>query len=500
MDRNDKDAPEIEKDELEIDPYGMCLVLLERGRTALARSNWDAADKLFSAGVQVAEKLPPELTQALLPLALLCRSLFEKRRGHEQESRVLRERAMPLLDGFALKEQSIPFHNLMSLTLIDLGEFRRAIPFCEQCVQQVVEKNEPLAAADLLAREGVCYIRSGLKEQGAVPLRSAVEILRNHPGDPRLASTLISLGNALRKSAPEQAERLYKEAAEIHEAKAQFESAVPAWVNLGILCSEQGRHEEALAWYGRALRVREGSPGTPALRLGLLLNNIANAHRRMGSFAEALKLVDRALRVLQNEDGCTLAFAYGTRGEILHDAGRDEEALVWLQKSYAERRQSPSPDLDAIAEILGFEIDSLRRLRRIEEAAAAEERLATVKREQAEAPGNSLEVGEMTEQAPGAVMVELSFGTRPGQRYTVSDAEIVAEQIGTILAMRNAGRYGGRVTIPESTTLWFCGDDGEAIFAAMEQYLADHAVCAGAVITIRQGQRTRELVIPQVTN
>jgi tetratricopeptide (TPR) repeat protein len=407
---------------------------------------------------------------------------------------------MPLIDPIPLAAQSIPFHNLMSLTLIDLGELRRAIPFCEQGVQQLLDKNELLAAAELLAREGVCYIRCGLKEQGAVPLRAAVKILRNHPGDPRLASTLISLGNALRKSTPDEAERLYKEAAEIHEAKGQFESAAPAWVNLGILCSEQRRDEEALDWYGRALRLREGSPGTPPERLALLLNNMAGARRRMGDFAEALHLVDRALPLLKKDDGRMLAHVYGTRGQVLHDAGQDEEALVWLQKSYAERRKSSSPDLDSVAEILGFEIDCLRRLGRVEETAAAEERLAAVHREKADAPQATLAMGEVKEQAPGSVMVELPFGTRPGSRYYARDAELVAEQLGTILAMGNVGKYGGRVTIPESTTLWFHGEDSEAMFAAMEQYLSDHAVCAGAVITIRQGQRVRELVIPQLTN
>ena len=486
--------------ELEVDIYAMCLVLLERGRKALSQSNWDQAGKLFGGALQIAEKLPSDVAKGLLPLALLCRSLLEQRSENQAESKALRKRAIPLLGDVVLGEQSIPFHNLMSLTLMDLEEYRRAIPFCEQGVQQLVDKNEPLAASDLLAREGLCYNRCGLGEQAAVPLRAAVKILRSHPGDPRLASTLISLGNALRKSAPEEAERLFKEAAEIHEAKGQFESATPAWVNLGMLCSRQGRHQEALAWYGQALRVREGTPGTPPERLGLLLNNMANARRRMGDFAEALQLVDRALSLLKKDDSRMLAHAYGTRGQILHDAGRHEQALVWLQKSYAERRKSSSPDLDALAEILGDEIDSLRSLGRADGAAAAEKRLAALKKEKAAAPQANAAMGEIREQAPASVMVELAVGTRPGSRFQPRDAELVAEQIGTILARQNAGKYGGRAMIPESTTLWFHGEDSEAMFAAMEQYLSDHAVCAGAVITIRQGQRVREMVIPQLTN
>jgi tetratricopeptide (TPR) repeat protein len=450
--------------------------------------------------MKLATRLPAELTHGLFPLTLLCASLLEQRRGHPKEATTLRERGMPLLERIPLAEQSVPFHNLMSLTLIDLGEYRRAIPFCEQAVQQLVTRGEALAIADLLVREGTCYNRCGLHMQGAVPLRAAVDILRRHPGDPRLPSALIALGNAVRNAAPAEAEASYKEAASIHEAKAQLESATAAWVNLGIVCSRQGRHDEAIAWYERALRVREASPGTPVARIALLLNNMANARRRMRQFDEALRLVDRALELLKNGDGAALASAYGTRGEILHDAGNHVEAVQWLEKSCAERRKMSSPDLEALAEILACQIDSLRALGRLDEASAAEQRLAEARAAQAAPSQNALNLSELGQQAPGTVMVELPFGGRAGNRFELRDAEIVAEQIGAILAMRNAGRYGGRIVIPESTTLWFYGEDADAIYRAMEQYLTDHAVCAGAVVAIRQGTSLRELVVPQVTN
>lgn len=159
----------------------------------------------------------------------------------------------------------------------------------------------------------------------------------------------------------------------------------------------------------------------------------------------------------------------------------------------------PSPDLDALAEILEYEIGSLRQLGRIEQTAAAEERLAQVKKEKAAAPQNTFEMGDLAVQAAGAILLELPFGGRAA-KYDARDAEIIAEQIGTILLQKSLGRYGGRATIPESTTLWFYGDDGEAMFTAMRQYLEDHAVCAGATVGIRQGDKLREVVMPQVTN
>jgi tetratricopeptide (TPR) repeat protein len=390
----------------------------------------------------------------------------------------------------------------MSNALIEMHEYRRAIPFCEQAIQLVLEREpcEPTAVAELLAREGRCYTQSGLKDHAAVPLRAALKIFRDHPGDPRLASVLITLGNALRKSSPAEAEQLYQEVADIHAAKAQMESATTAWVNLGVLCSEQGRHAESLAHYQRALRVREQSPGTPPSRVGSLLNNMANCRRRMGDYTEALRLVDRAIKLLKPEDGSPFVSAYGTRGQIFHDDGRHAEAAEWLQRSYAERMRSSSPDLDAVIENLEIEIDSLKRLGRLKEADAAEERLARARTAKEEAPQANLDVSAMKPQANGAVLIELTFGSWPGSRYRIQDAEVIAEQLAGILAERAAGFYGGRVVIPESTTLWFYGADAEAMFESIEEFLKDHLICAGATVGIRQAGKTREVVIPQPVN
>jgi tetratricopeptide (TPR) repeat protein len=405
---------------------------------------------------------------------------------------------MPLVDKISLAQQTLPFHNLMSNALMDLRECRRAILFCERAIQLVLERerSEPTAVAELLAREGRCYAQSGLKDHAAIPLRAALKIFRDHPGDPRLASVLITLGNALRKSSPAEAEQFYQEAADIHAAKAQMQSATTAWVNLGILCSEQGRHVESLAHYQRALQVREQFPETPPGRIGSLLNNMANCYRRMGDFNEALRLVDRAIELIKPEDGSLLASAYGTRGQVFHDAGRDGEAVEWLQKSYAERMRSSSPDLDAVIENLEIEINSLKRLGRVQEAEAVEERLAKAKTAKEEAPPANVDVSTLKAQADGAVMIELAFGSRAGS-YGVQDAEVIGEQLAEILAERGAGFYGGRVVIPESTTLWFYGADAEATFQAMDEFLKDHLICAGATVAIRQRGMMREVVIPQ---
>jgi len=144
--------------------------------------------------------------------------------------------------------------------------------------------------ADMLWRAGYCYNRIGLREYAAAPLRAALKILRDYPDDPHLPTVLLDLGNAVRKDDPAEAERCYQEAAEIYVARKEPESATSAWVNLGVMCSEQGRFDDSLAHYERALKVREQSLTTKPLRIGILLNNMANCYRRMCDFAEAHKL------------------------------------------------------------------------------------------------------------------------------------------------------------------------------------------------------------------
>ena len=52
------------------------------------------------------------------------------------------------------------------------------------------------------------------------------------------------------------------------------------------------------------------------------------------------------------------------------------------------------------------------------------------------------------------------------------------------------------MTIPESTTLMFYGKDGEVVFRAIEPVLASEPICQGARITVRQGERQREVFLP----
>jgi len=486
-----------------------CLGVIFTGTKLLKGGDPAKAERAFVAALMMTHTAgPPESAAenlALRSLALYNVTRLHLRRG-DRDAGVFREQAAVFLAESAGRERLTPelmplFQVLMADVLVELGEYRRAIPYCEANIQFMVDENDAPAMADSMWQAGRCYARTGLRDHAAIPLRAAVKIFRTLAGDPRLPAVLLDLGNALRKSSPAEAERCYQEVADLHVSRAQLESATPAWVNLGVMCNEQGRHAEALQYYEKALRVRKQSPRTPPEKIGSLLNNIAGVHRRLRQFREALGFTDRAIQLLESGGGHYLACAYGTRGMILRDAARDEEAVEWFRKSAAEHQKQPSPNLETLSEELENEAAALERLGRLEEAGGARRRLNSVRAAIAGVKTSAVDTVDSVANGPkpeaeGAVLVELDFGTRAGGVYEKSDSTKFGRKLSEALKTCGSGYYGGSVVIPETTTLLCYGADAEALFSTVEPLLRAEPMCGGARITVRQGGRHREVLLP----
>jgi tetratricopeptide (TPR) repeat protein len=481
------------------DPAEKCLGLIHQGAAAMQAGNLAKAELLFRMAAQEVRPMRPSEAFDFGLLVQCHVSVLRQRLGQVEESKKLRESAMTMLDESRERMEQVAFQDPMARVLIQLREYRRAIPFCERAIVRESENNDPTAVAGLLARAAQCYGLMGLMDHSAIPARAALKILRDYPGDPRLPDVLVTLGNALRKTSPAEAESLYREAAELHESKAHQESATTAWNNLGALCAEQGRYKEALEFYEKALNVREKIPSTPLARIGSLLNNIANCHRRMGDYSKAHELLNRAIQLLKLESHAGvsgLASAYGTRGLVLRDEGRDEEALEFFEQSDAERKNTPSPNFESIKENLEEEIAVLKKLGRQRQVVVAESRLAEALAAKSGIPTVDRDLDSHISQAKGSVLVEIGYVSRPGHRFSNQDLARLAVELSDAAKVRNAGFCAGSVTIPESTTLMFYGEDAEALYRALELVLASEPICEGASITIRQGKEVREIVLP----
>ena len=95
------------------------------------------------------------------------------------------------------------------------------------------------------------------------------------------------------------------------------------------------------------------------------------------------------------------------------DAGEDKQAVEWIRKALAGREKQSSPNLDATVENLESEIAALKRLGRKNEAAAAQNRLASVRATMQSIQQVGGDLGAIKNQEEGAVFVELPFGNRP---------------------------------------------------------------------------------------
>jgi tetratricopeptide (TPR) repeat protein len=228
----------------------------------------------------------------------------------------------------------------------------------------------------------------------------------------------------------------------------------------------------------------------------MTLNNIANVHRRTGDFAEALRVIDRAIEMLETQKSPKVASAYGSKGQILHDACNDAEAVEWLRKSYTERQKQPSPDYALVLENLGYEITSLQRLGRIEEVAGAEVRISSVMNSMSAFPVPQVNVSSLAAEPIGAVFIELAYGGNPKARYSVRDAKAVAEYAYALIRAKGLAKNGRCVVIPESITLAYYGENAEAMYSVVKGYVSDHLIFGGAIVSIRQGESLRQVMVP----
>jgi len=460
---------------------------------ATQRGQLEMAQKGFASLDRISDSEPATILRHVKPLALLGLALVCAKKNDQDQARSLREQASAAIDEDCKNVPLATFHYFMALEFHRLQDYRNALTFWELALQHAKPEADPMLVAEMLQKTGECYSRMGLGEYAAIPLRAALKILDKVPEHPWRPATLLTMGNALRKSQPAEAEACFREAAEMHAAKLQYQSAAPAWVNLGILCAEQGRYDESLEFYAKVLRVRENNPSTPADRIALLHNNIAGCYRRMKKFDEALASVDRSIDLFPVSDP-QRAYAYSTKAMTLRDAGRDEAAVVWFRNAIDERNKQPSPSFEAHLDDLQGLIDALDRLGRDSEAAPVSEELEKVRRQR-----DSIQAAQGGENRAdftgGSVLIEIPNQSNADPRTREEIRNLVYSLAGA-LAESDLGRISGHITSPETRTLIFTGEDAEQLFQFLSPHLSSDPLFSGARIVIRQSDQSRDLVLP----
>lgn len=413
-----------------------------------------------------------------------------------EDARKSREEADSHLERIAGPGTVLDLEDALADKLVQLGKNSEAIPFCLEAIK-LAGKVADRDMAIRLWRAGRCYSWAGFKEQAEAPLCKAIEIFRQEEGEILTPVVLFDLGNSLRRSKPHRAAECYQEAGKTWEGAGRMDGAASAWLSLGLLCADGGRFEEALGWYEKSLRVREADPTTAPAMLGLLYNNIANVYRQMGDFERAHQEIRRALGLLEPAVAPALASAYGSLGLIFRDQGAHDEALPWLQKARAEYEKKPNPDLAHLAEKLENEAAALRRLGRLTEAAAVEEKLTRIR--QTKPRGELPELGSLKALPQGGgdgmVLIDLDGRSLAPGVYEECDLASLERRLEVAIRRDAVGELDGHESGPEATTIFLYGPDAEELFRVVEPILRDYPLCQRARIRIRQGSNERELLI-----
>ena len=184
---------------------------------------------------------------------------------------------------------------------------------------------------------GLGHMQAGRYLDAQVICQRALAVDANHPDSLHLMG-LLSLHVKQYAAAVEWLAR-----AIVQAPKAEYISS------LGTTLQQQGRHEEALKAFDKALQIK---PGDPELWM-----NLGNALADMKRPAEALLTYQHALEL----DPRHWSAAYSC-GVIFYESGRFEEALPWFNRC-AELRPNDTQTLHLRAA-------TLRGLRRFEECLA----------------------------------------------------------------------------------------------------------------------------------
>jgi tetratricopeptide (TPR) repeat protein len=196
----------------------------------------------------------------------------------------------------------------------------------------------------------------------------------------------------------------------------------------GLLCDDEGRPEEAIPFYERALAVVRAQPGSSPVTVGLLLSNLASSHADRGDPGAALSLSTEAMALLRaSVDRTDPAFAVSlyTHGVALHSLGRNAEALRDEREALDIWRQGADPDYLQLALIHETIAACLADLGFGNQAEAAEREALAIRSKNLEP--NSLGVAASLNNLGVMLAREQRFSEA---RQTLESAALIFEQFG----------------------------------------------------------------------
>jgi tetratricopeptide (TPR) repeat protein len=324
-------------------------------------------------------------------LAFVIRAEALKKAGDKQGALEASARAFTCMCGVERAGTQLTIFDQLGWLLLDTGHARKAIPILEAAVGLGHRaKSSPLATAGRLERAAMASFRVGVHANAAASFGKAIDLMTKEKGADALAlaSPYINLGNCYKRMQKlEDAERCYREAFRLHQVNAGQESEQFSTIllNLGVLCAEQGRNEEAEKFYLETLELRIQMLGRNHWRVGNTYNNLAGCRRRRRDFAGAEEYIQQAIELLDAHPE-QLCNAMDTLSRLREDEGKTEEALAAVTRAREIQQGLPSPDLSEMATLFEREAALAERCGEEERARECRTRAAEMRHALAAAP------------------------------------------------------------------------------------------------------------------
>ena len=311
----------------------------------------------------------------LVAMLLVIRSIAAQRVDKKDEALNNAAQAFACMCAIKNAGTQVAIFDQLGLLLLEMGQERRAIPILEAAVGLGARLNsDPIQTAGRLERVGLACLRVGVHANSVAAFGKAIDLITREKGAdaPGLANIYINLGNGYKRMQQlDDAERCYRETLRIYQINGvtDNEKLSLAMLNVGVVCAESGRNEEAEALYQEVLRMRVEALGRNHWRVGNTYNNLANCRRRQRDFEGARQYAKQAIEILESRPE-SLCNAMETMSRILEDEGRLEEALASTARAREIQQNLSSPDLSELATL--YEREGLLASRNGDEDRAAD--------------------------------------------------------------------------------------------------------------------------------
>lgn len=146
---------------------------------------------------------------------------------------------------------------------------------------------------------------------------------------------------------------------------------VPVLNNMAHVLQKQGKYDEALQLYQKALHNVEGWPVSDEISKAMISGNMAGILEDQGKFDEALKLYEHNLFIEEREwgpDNPAIAMTLCGTGRLLAKQSKYEEAQLLLERGQCIVEKSLGPDHPKMAALLDNMAGLLREQGKLAEA------------------------------------------------------------------------------------------------------------------------------------